>query len=204
MPEDISEADFNNYVSAANNAISQFDFEIRSTYSQNDRTRIYALVNTTSDPIMQLATTHTADEISFLKRVLDAIFETNNTRRQEILAISSMQAVRLHKNVSSGETQNGGATQGSAGQGLTMAQAEKTLESLVDEGWFEKSKSGYYSLSPRALMELRGWLQETYNEPADEEEEGGRIDRIKLCQACREIVTVVSNMRVASNAAFKC
>lgn len=196
LPEDVTETDFNAYVTAANNAISPFDLEIRSTFHQTTRKRVFALVNSTSDPITQLATTHSADEISFLKRVLDAMFETYNTPRHEVMAITSMQAVRLHKPPSEDrrETQNGSATQGSAGQGLTMMQAEKMLKTLVEEGWFEKSRKGYYSLSPRALMELRGWLMESYNDAGDEDEDGDgqHAMKIKQCYACREIITIVS------------
>jgi hypothetical protein len=182
-------------VNAANTAISPFDFEIRSTYHQISRKRIFALVNATEDPIIQLATSHTADEISYLKRVLDGMFETYNTPRHEIMAITSMQAVRLCKAPTEAprETQNGSATQGSGGQSLKMAQAEKMLKSLVDEGWFEKSPKGFYSLSPRGLMELRGWLLDTYNDAEDgEDDESERLMRIKRCLACKEIITSVS------------
>ncbi|KAI9851263.1 MAG: hypothetical protein M1838_004097 [Thelocarpon superellum] len=198
-PAAVTEEDFNSFVAAANDAISPFDLAIRSGRSQHDRTRIFALVNTTSDPITQLATTHSADEISYLKRLLDAMFETYNTQRQEVLAIQSMPAVRLHKAPadSSRETQNGGATQGSGGQGLSMIAAETMLQELVQEGWFEKSKAGFYSLSPRALIELKFYLVSTYN-AVDEEDEleddggggGERQERVKLCEACKEIVTV--------------
>lgn len=77
-----------------------------------------------------------------------------------------------------------------------MMQAEKMLKTLVEEGWFEKSRKGYYSLSPRALMELRGWLMETYNDVGDEDEdeEEERVVRVKLCFACKEIITVVSGL----------
>ena len=59
-----------------------------------------------------------------------------------------------------------------------MSQAEKVLALMVEQGWFELSERGYYTLSPRALMELRGWLIDTYNDQAqaegsDEEEEEG-------------------------------
>lgn len=193
---DITEADFNSYISAANSRISPFDLEIRSTFHQTSRQRIYALINSTSDPIMQLATVHTADEISFLKRLLDAMFETYNTIRQEVCAITSMQAMKLAKPPMEDrrETQDGSTTQGSSGQGLTLLQAEKTLQSLVDEGWFEKSRKGFYSLSPRALMELRGWLLETYNRVDSEDEDGAEdpINKVKVCVACKEILTSVS------------
>lgn len=120
------------------------------------------------------------------------MFETYNTVRHEVMAITSMQAVRLCKAPpdQSHETQNGSTTQGSAGQNLTMIQAEKMLTTLVDEGWFEKSKQGFYSLSPRALMELRGWLIETYNDDDGEDDEEG-AQKIKQCDACKEIITVV-------------
>ena len=193
LVEDVTEADFNNFITAANYAISPFDLEIRSTFHQVTRKRVYALINSTSDDLTQLATIHTPDEISFLKRVLDAIFETYNTPRYEIMAITSMQAISLAKTPSENsrsETQNGTETQGSTGQGLTMMQAEKMLRSLVEEGWFEKSRKGYYSLTPRALMELRGWLSETYNDVDDDEEESDG-KRIKTCFGCKEIITTV-------------
>ena len=198
-PQDVSEADFNSYVTAANDAISAFDFSIRSSLSQHDRTRIFALVNTTSDPITQLATTHTADEVAYLKRLLDAMFEMHNTPRQEIMAVTSMQAVRLHKadghqrqdaaGAANGETQTTGT------HSLTMASAEKVLKDLVREGWFEKSRAGFFTLSPRALIELKHYLLTTYNvsdEDDDQEEADERQDRIKLCAACKEIVTIAS------------
>ncbi|KAL8729591.1 MAG: hypothetical protein Q9166_004671 [cf. Caloplaca sp. 2 TL-2023] len=193
LPEDITEADLNAHIAAANTRISPFDLEIRSTFHQTTRKRVYAFVNSTSDPIIQLATLHTPEEISFLKRVLDAMFETYNTPRHEIMAITSMQAVRLHKAPDNRrrETQDGSATQGSAAQGLKMVEAEKMLKTLVDEGWLEKSRKGYYSLSPRALMELRGWLIETYNDVDDEDDDDDdRPPRIKQCVACKEIVTM--------------
>ncbi len=122
------------------------------------------------------------------------MFETNNTSRREIMAITSMQAIKLRKAPTEDgrQTQNGSETQGSTGQSLTMGQAEKMLKSLVEEKWFEKSQKGYYSLSPRALMELRGWLSETYNDVEEEEEEEETAPkRIKQCFACKEIITAV-------------
>ena len=178
----------NSYVSAVNHAVSPFDYEIRSTYHQQSHQKVYSFVNSTSDPTTQLATTHTADEISYVKRVLDAMFETYNTRKHEVMAVTSMQAVKLARTDRS-TTQNGDETQGTAGAGLTLKDAEKTLKHLVAEGWFEKSRKGFYSLTPRALMELRGWLTETYN--LDDEEEP--VIKIKHCDACKEIITAVRN-----------
>ena len=127
--------------------------------------------------------------MSFIKRVLDCMFETNNTSGKELCAASGMQAVRLAK----GERRRSGAgaeSQNQQGQ-LTGPQAENILKALVDEGWFERSKKGWYSLSARALMELRGWLVETYNDDEEEDDDGRRrSDRIKFCHGCKDMVTV--------------
>ncbi|KAJ5774878.1 hypothetical protein N7457_009774 [Penicillium paradoxum] len=200
-PEDITEDRFLDYVSAANTAVSPFDLEIRSSLPQapqpiqTDDTqpapaRVYALVNTTSDALTQLATTYSPDEIAFVKRLLDYMFDTNNTRLFEGMAASQMQAVGLHKAPSSGRlsTSNDSTqTQTAAVQSLRMTQAETLIIRLIEEGWLQKSRSGYLSLTPRALMELRGWLVLTYN---DENYDGRVMERIKFCAACQEIITV--------------
>ncbi|KAF2425320.1 hypothetical protein EJ08DRAFT_401337 [Tothia fuscella] len=204
LPNDITFADFNNFINTINAAIHDFDYEIRYTYPQNAPSRtqesaVYAVVNMSSDPATQLATTHSPDEISFVKRVLDAMFETHNRQSREVMAVKGMEAAsnlckpprNRESNISStnGDTQ-GQATQSAPDKGITVVQAEKVLEKMVDEGWFMKSRAGYLSLTPRALMELRGWLVESYNEEPDDEDEGPQWQRIKMCEACRDIVTV--------------
>ncbi|KAE8153497.1 Nse1 non-SMC component of SMC5-6 complex-domain-containing protein [Aspergillus avenaceus] len=198
-PEDVTQDDFASYIAAANSKISPFDLEIRSTLRQSpvdhdapgnqSPERVYALVNTTSDALTQLATTYTADEISFVKRLLDAMFDTNNNRLSEAMVVSSMQATQLAKAPSADRRESTSATQtqGGAANSLTMSQAETVLGQLVDEGWLEKSRKGFYCLSPRGLMELRGWLVATYN---DENEDGRRMNKIKFCAACKDIITV--------------
>ena len=196
----MTEADFKNFIAAANHALGHLDLEIRSAQHQTSGARIYALVNTASDAATQLATAFTPDEMGFVKRLLDAMFDGNNTARCEVLAVPSMQAVNLHSRTAKGERVSAAAaaadeeTQGSGAQGITVAQAERVLRGLVEQGWFEKSRKGFYTLSPRALMELRGWLLETYNDPESDEEgaANARPPKIKLCHACKEIVTVVS------------
>lgn len=233
LPGDIDEAELASYVSVINAATSQYDLEIRNTWTQpgqgtkygdathdeangGSRTKVYALVNTTSDTIAQLATTHTAEEMAFMSRVLDDMFDRYNTESgKEIMAITQMQAMRLNKPDAQGRgsrvsnisaTSTNGADEGTQAQtqaqGLTLKQAESMLASMIGEGWLEKTggrEKAYYVLTPRALMELKGWLLETYNEPGDPEapsddEDGdgpGRrgVERIKMCKACREIVT---------------
>ncbi|KAI2228806.1 hypothetical protein LOZ12_003421 [Ophidiomyces ophidiicola] len=172
--QDVTQADLSNYISSVNSAISPFDFEIRSTIHQTSHTRFYALVNTTSDPLIQLATTYTADEIAYVKRLLDAMFETNNTMREEVMVVSAMKAVQLARIPnSSSRRESQAATQGGVAQQLSMREAEEMLKRLINEGWLEKTRKGNYGLTPRALMELRTWLVESYNDADEEDYDGG-------------------------------
>lgn len=201
-PEDITQEDLENYVDTLNVHISAFDFEVRYTLHQTSRERVYALVNTTSDALTQMATVHSADEIAFVKRVLDAMFETNNTDRAEVMAVTGMQALKLAKTAgqeSQARRQSGTQAQANGqsqavNASLTMSQAEKVMENMVAQGWFELSQRGFYSLTPRALMELRGWLTDTYNvDPCTDDEEEDDEEphqKVKSCHACRDIVTV--------------
>ena len=198
---DITIDDFNNMIHTINGNIHAFDMEISYTYPQGASSRtpedlIYALVNLSSDPQTQLATTHNPDEIAFVRRVLDGIFETNNTKQREIMAIRGMDAINLARprgGRDSGMGINGETQANAANTALTKDRAEKVLASLVQEGWFEKSRAGYYTLSARGLIELKGWLVETYNDEEDEQDEddGPVWQRIKTCNACKEIVTMV-------------
>ncbi|KAI1971524.1 hypothetical protein LOZ53_003755 [Ophidiomyces ophidiicola] len=194
--QDITQADLSNYISSVNSAISPFDFEIRSTIHQTSHTRFYALVNTTSDPLIQLATTYTADEIAYVKRLLDAMFETNNTMREEVMVVSAMKAVQLARIPnSSSRRESQAATQGGVAQQLSMREAEEMLKRLINEGWLEKTRKGNYGLTPRALMELRTWLVESYNDADEEDYDGGyRHNKIKTCNACKDLITVVRYM----------
>lgn len=199
-PDDVTAADFEGYLEAARGALSHFDYEVRHAAHQVHKERVYALVNTTSDPLTQLATLHTPDEIAFVKRLLDAMFETHNTRRMEVMCVDSIQANKCRaapradpdESVVAAAADGGGEgetqqqTQQSV-KGLKSSEVEAVMRALVDEGWLEKTREGLYGLAPRALLELRGWLVDSYN---DADAAPGEPQRIKFCQACREIVTV--------------
>lgn len=193
--EDISQGDIDTYVNKANRALLPLDMEIRSTLHQISRERIYALVNTTSDPIMQLATTYTADEIAFIKKMLDEMFDSSKNRgRNELMCLSGIQVAQL-VNAARRDT-NGEETQTSQKR-MKGSEAEDLVRRLEQEGWLDKSEAGFYTLSARALMELKTWLVDAYNEPADETgEDQARQQKIKFCQACKEIITMVSGARL--------
>ena len=155
LPQDINLDDLNSYISEANQKLSPLDLEIRSTFHQQTRERVYALINTTSDPLTQLATTYSADEIIYVKKLLDEMFDgKNNKGRREAMCVSGIDAIQAARNKDNRrETQNGNATQSSSGM-LSLREAETMLNKLLAEGWLEKSRAGFYSLSPRGLMEL--------------------------------------------------
>jgi hypothetical protein len=211
LPEDITPTDFDTYIHTLNTALSPFNYEIRSARPQSasfGSENIYALVNAQSDIQTQLATTHSADEVAFIRRVLDAMFETHNTPEREVMAIKFNAGLALSKPPQTarasvgggGETQNGGSTQGAtaaaANAGIKKDQAEQVLEQLVKDGWFARSRNGYLSLDTRGIMELGGWLVQMYNEeedPEDVDDDTSRPwQRIKMCEGCKQIITVVS------------
>ncbi|ORY65033.1 Nse1 non-SMC component of SMC5-6 complex-domain-containing protein [Pseudomassariella vexata] len=190
-PDQVTSEHMASFIGAAAEAVSHFDYEVRSTMHQKLKQRLWAIVNTTSDPQTQLATLHTPDEIAFVKRVLDGMFEKYNTPRMEVMCLDEMQANKLRsvprvvneEDVDDGE----GAESQTQLKGLKPSEAEAMMRSMVEAGWFERSPEGLYGLSPRALLELRGWLIEAYNDPDAEPDEW---QRIKMCEACKEIVTV--------------
>ncbi|KAH7139240.1 Nse1 non-SMC component of SMC5-6 complex-domain-containing protein [Dendryphion nanum] len=195
---DITVPDVTSFIQTVNARITSLDYEIRSTRSQTSKSTIYALINSTSDPLTHLATTFNIEEIGFIKRVLDHMFETNNTRNREIIALKDLDANRIAKPARSNNRQsqiNGDAEEGTQAEaslkGVTLTEGERVLQILVSQNFLEKSRAGYYTLAPRALMELRFYLKETYNEPADPEDpDSEAVIRIRDCEACREIVTV--------------
>ncbi|KAJ3496382.1 hypothetical protein NLG97_g2695 [Lecanicillium saksenae] len=191
-PEQVTEDIFDQFMGTAREAASLFDYEIRRTQHQVTKERVYAFVNTASDPQTQLATTFSHDELAFVKRALEAMFDKFNTPRMEVVALTDMQAVKLarpNRRESAVNRNEDEPTQSQApiDKGLKHSEVEIVLENLVGGGWFEKSREGFYSLTPRALLELRPWLVGTFNHPDAEEAEW---QRIKFCEACKDIVTV--------------
>jgi non-structural maintenance of chromosomes element 1 len=202
--DSIDQEDLESYITLANRALSPLDLEIRSTLHQTTRNRVYALVNVASDPMTQLATTHSADEINFVKKMLDTMFKTNNRGRTEAMCISSIEVVQLSSKSTRRETQVQPEGQGAqpVQKKLTGNEVEDLVRNLELEGWLEKSDAGFYALSPRALMELKGWLVETYNDVDEEdmdEEEAASRRKIKSCHACKEIITTVSSIFVQTD-----
>lgn len=186
-PDQISEEDFIGYIDIASQAVSLFDYEVRSTLHQETGERIYALVNTASDPQTQLATSYSPEELAFIKRMFDHMFDKLNKPRMEALCITEMQAIKLARpQRRQSQAAAEGQSQESADRGLKHSEVETVLANLIEGGWLERSAEKFYALSPRALLELRPWLIDMYN---DADMEPNEWQRIKFCEACKEIVT---------------
>lgn len=132
--------------------------------------QVWALVNSTNDPLTQFATTFTTEEMFYIKRLLDVMFETFNTKGKEVMAITSKQAIYSSIIGRSGRQSVGDADMQIVDHSVKRTDAEKVLAGLIAQGWFKRSKRGYYSLTPRAILELRSWLVDTYNDSEDPEE----------------------------------
>lgn len=180
-------------IQTINARLEPYNFEIRNARNQQTKESTYALVNKTSDAMTQLATRFSASEIAYIRRLLDAMFETNNTQTRETMAVKQTGASQLARPRRSRQSQaasmadEDGQSQ-AADAGITMGEAEAVLETLVADGFLQLSRAGYYSLAPRALMELHSYLKETYNDAAEDEDEEPTI-RIRDCEGCKEIVT---------------
>jgi hypothetical protein len=189
---DVTQPHIISTIQTINAKIEHYDLEIRSVKDQQAKLTVYALINKTSDSLTQLATKFSASEIAYIRRLLDYMFETNNTRTREVMAVRHTEASQLARlSRRNRQSQVNGDTEDSqsatADTGISIQEADAVLTALQNDAFFQKSKAQYYSLAPRALMELRTYLKETYNESAADDEEP--VIRIHDCEGCRELVT---------------
>ncbi|KAH6616821.1 Nse1 non-SMC component of SMC5-6 complex-domain-containing protein [Boeremia exigua] len=178
-------------IQTINARLEPYNFEIRHTRNQQTKETTYALVNKTSDAMTQLATRFSPSEIAFIRRLLDAMFDTNNTPTRETMAVKQMEASQLARPRRSRQSQAASLAddaQSQADAGISIAEADAVLDALVADRFLQLSRAMYFSLAPRALMELHSYLKETYNEGAEDEDEEPVV-RIRDCEGCREIVT---------------
>jgi hypothetical protein len=189
---DVTAPQLTSTIQIINAKITHYDFEIRSTKDQQSKLTVYALINKTSDALTQFATKFSAGEIAYVRRLLDYMFDTNNTHAREVMAIKHTDASNLARVRRNRQSQANGDAEDSqpSDPGISIAEADDVLAALLQHSFFQKSPAQYYSLAPRALMELRAYLKETYNESQDDVGEGETPTiRIRDCEGCREIVT---------------
>ncbi|EGZ73887.1 hypothetical protein NEUTE2DRAFT_87558 [Neurospora tetrasperma FGSC 2509] len=193
-PQSITQDTFASFVRTAREAVEPLDYDIRSSRDQlRNGERIWAFINAHSDPATQMATTRSPEEVAYIKRLMDLLFDEFNTVRMEVMAVDEGQALKASRPSKrresqhvNGEDEEGQPSTAASDRGLKHSEVLSLLSSLVAEGWLEKSRAGFYSLSPRALIEMWSWLVATYN---DDSASARDWQRIKFCELCKEIVT---------------
>jgi hypothetical protein len=117
-----------------------------------------------------------------MRALLIAIFDTSNSVHEEVFAVRSTDASNLCSR---------------NGVNLTKTAGQAALHAFIREGWLEKSRNGFITVSERGLLELKGYVMEMFNDIDDDDgEEGGRVDKMRTCNGCQEIVTKVCYLRV--------
>ncbi|KAG2176675.1 hypothetical protein INT44_007339 [Umbelopsis vinacea] len=139
----VEKADFGDLVAVINKEISDVDLALRRTVDEYDSSAIIALVNTRGDEVAQLATTYSANEIGFFKRVLELIV----TADDEAFSLSSMAAIREGPKLK---------------PALSQRETEELLNKLVADKWLMRRRDGYYVLHMRSIIELQNYLKETF------------------------------------------
>ncbi|TKY88883.1 hypothetical protein EX895_002124 [Sporisorium graminicola] len=140
--------------------LSVLDLEIRRLRDQQTGEHMLALVNTKADKLIQGATRYTANEIAFIKKLVEEIFKA----KKETYSLPALEAVRLGSKVRTH---------------LTRDATEELLKNLVDHRWIDYSSDGIYTLSTRSLLELRNYLQSEFGE-----------DYYHTCTHCKDLVTL--------------
>jgi len=141
----VDSGDFGDFVAVINKEITDVDLALRRSVDQYNSSAIIALVNTKGDEVAQLATTYTANEIAFFKRVLELIVTADN----EAFALSSMAAIREGPRLK---------------PPISQRDSEDLLNRLVADKWLMKRSDGYYVLHMRSIIELQSYLKETFEQ----------------------------------------
>lgn len=160
-----------------NDRLHLLGYEVTKSKSQETQELYYVYINTVSDAPSKISTTHSPKEIDVIKKIIEKIIVECE---DESFVITNSDALRICSS----------AAQMSASEG------EHFLKQLVDEGWFNRSKKGRYSLSIRALAELKRTLIDQYGVRSEDNAEG----QVTLCKGCNEIVT--NGVRCFSNPCF--
>ncbi|KAJ3076827.1 hypothetical protein HDU98_011688 [Podochytrium sp. JEL0797] len=142
-------------VALLNEALAHVDLSLSSLAHPKTGEKTFALVNTHSDDAAQLATTFSANEIAFVKRIIYKIMTTED----DVFSISTGDALRE-----------------SSVAKVSVTETENLLDRIVDMGWLDIT-NGWISLSMRALMELKTYLREEFE------------DYVQYCSVCKEMVT---------------
>lgn len=149
-----------------NDRLHLLGYEVTKTKSQDTQEINYVFVNTINDTPSKISTTHSPKEIEVIKKIIETIIVESE---EESFVITSSDALKICSRTAQ----------------LGPSDSERLLRELVNEGWLNRSHKGRYSLSIKALAELKRTLIDKYGLRSKDSLEG----RITLCTGCNEIVT---------------
>lgn len=160
-----------------NDKLHLLGYEIAKAKSQETQEINYVFINTIADAPAKISTTHSPKEIEVIKKIIEKIIVECE---DESFVITSSEALKIC----------------SRSAQLSASEGEHLLRELVNEGWLNRSNKGRYSLSIRALTELKRTLIDKYGIRSRTSPEG----HVTLCTGCNEIVT--SGVRCFSDSCF--
>ncbi|EJD05811.1 uncharacterized protein FOMMEDRAFT_78233 [Fomitiporia mediterranea MF3/22] len=159
--------EWNLFLDKIKRLLDPLDLEFARFKDEDTGVVMYAITNTKSDEVAQLASDYSATEIAFFKAIVEQIM----LAPKHAYSLSSLGALREISHLK--------------GSSMTKAQGEVILASFVARGWLVKSKRGRYSLGTRSLLELGPYLKSTY-EDADSSPNSSPLLE---CVACLDLVT---------------
>jgi hypothetical protein len=152
-----------------NNKLRDLGYKITKTISQISAEPYYVYVNTLPDEPAKVSISRSAKEISIVKKMIDYIVSESEN---EGFLIPMRDALKF-----------------CSYEGYSGPAGLQFLQSLVNEGWMNVTKKGDYTLSLRALAELKPMLIEKYGVKTLEgsNDDGGVLN---VCVGCRDLVTI--------------
>ncbi|XP_028417117.1 non-structural maintenance of chromosomes element 1 homolog isoform X2 [Dendronephthya gigantea] len=135
-------ANFQRCINTINNALQPLFLEIRKGVSEDDGKYYYGLVNSSEDQISKLATSYTAHDVEYFRKVLDTFVQSDDGTATSVELLHG--AADLQKSMSA-------------------SHAEKLLNMWVKGKWLSQSLGDYW-LGPRAVLELQPYLKRVYED----------------------------------------
>ncbi|KAI8331882.1 hypothetical protein BC941DRAFT_455934 [Chlamydoabsidia padenii] len=136
--------DFALFVGQINHRINDYDMALRRSHDQQTGQAVIAFVNTKPDDVAQLATRYDANQIGYLRKLIELIVMADD----ETFSVRSLVAIQLGQRME---------------PVMTSKAIEEFLDQLVSDQWLVLSR-GAFGLSTRTLLELAGYLKEQYAE----------------------------------------
>lgn len=133
---------FDRFVNVTNKALRPLFLEIRKGVSEDDGKQYYGLVNGSEDQISKFATSYTAHDVEFFRKVMDLVVQSED---------GTVTSVELLHGAHDLE------------KAMAASQAEKLLGLWVKDKWLSESVGNYW-LGPRAVLELHPYLKRVYEE----------------------------------------